>query len=205
MPQFGWLINITKCIGCRGCEAACKQEFNLDVGVQRRRVITQEGFTGAAGAEAPFRRFLSLSCNHCNDPACVPACPTGALAKDAATGIVGLDQSKCNGCKRCMAGCPYGAITFDEKLQKVEKCTGCAHRLDNMALPVEKRIPACVLSCSSYALRFSKDLTTIDTGSGTGAFGDAQKVTSPPAGYADISDPSYTNPSVRFSNKRTDG
>ncbi len=200
MPQFGWHINIAKCIGCRGCEAACKQEFDLDVGVQRRRVITQEGFTGSAGAEKPFTRFVTMSCNHCAKPACVPACPTGALVKDATTGLVGLDASKCNGCKRCMAGCPYGAISYNEETRKVDKCTGCAHRLENTTLPAEKRVPACVISCSSYALRFSKDLTTI-TG---GAFGEAQTTTAPPTGYSDISDPSYTNPSVRFSLKRTD-
>ena len=204
MSQFGWHINIAKCIGCRGCEAACKQEFNLDVGVQRRRVIRQEGFTGATGAEQPFRRFITMSCNHCATPACVPACPTGALAKDATTGVVSVDQSKCNGCKRCMAGCPYGNITFDEALQKVDKCSGCAHRIGNLALPADKRIPACVLSCSSYALRWSPDLTTIDTGSGTGEYGDAKLTTSSPAGYPDITDPSFTNPSVRFSNNRTD-
>lgn len=201
MPQFGWHINIAKCIGCRGCEAACKQEFDLDVGVQRRQVLLQEGFTGAAGAEKPFMRFITMSCNHCATPGCVPACPTGALAKDATTGLVGLDVSKCNGCQRCMAGCPYGAISYDPRTQKVDKCNGCAHRLDNLALPVDKRIPACVLSCSSYALRFSKDLAEIDGG----AFGEALRTTAAPTGYAEMSDPKYTNPSVRFSTKRTDG
>ncbi|MBI2390961.1 MAG: 4Fe-4S dicluster domain-containing protein [Deltaproteobacteria bacterium] len=200
MPQFGWHINIAKCIGCRGCEAACKQEFNLEAGVQRRRVILQEGFTGSGGSEQPFMRYITMSCNHCANPACVPACPTAALTKSATTGLVSLDESKCNGCKRCMAGCPYGAIQYNEETKKVDKCTGCGHRLDNLSLPAEKRAPACVITCSSYALRFSKDLTTIDGG----AFGEATKTTAPPTGYSDISDPTYTNPSVRFSNKRTD-
>jgi anaerobic dimethyl sulfoxide reductase subunit B len=200
MSQFGWHINIEKCIGCRGCEAACKQEFNLEVGIQRRRVITQEGYTGSPGNERPFTRFITMSCMHCATPACIPACPTGALTKDASTGLVALDVGKCNGCKRCMAGCPYGALSFNEATQKVDKCTGCAHRLDNPALPIEKRIPACVLSCSSYALHFSRDLATIDAG----VFGETQRTTAAPDGYADISDPKYTNPSVRFSLKRTD-
>lgn len=200
MPQFGFHINIAKCIGCRGCEAACKQEFNLPVGIQRRRVVTQEGFTGSGATARPFMRFITMSCNHCASPACVPACPTGALTKDAATGLVGLDVAKCNGCRRCIAGCPYGAIQFNEATGKVDKCTGCAHRLENPALPPEKRVPACVLTCSSYALHFSKDLAAIDGG----LFGEAQKTTQAPAGYADISDPNSTNPSVRFSNKRTD-
>lgn len=200
MPQFGWHINIAKCIGCRGCEAACKQEFNLDVGVQRRRVIGQEGFTGSAGSEKPFLRYLTMSCHHCEKPGCVPACPKGALAKDAATGIVSHDPAKCVGCRRCQSGCPYGAISYNEATQKVDKCSGCAHRLTSTSLPAEKRIPACVLTCSSYALHYNADLTKIDGG----LYGEAAKTTSAPTGYAEIGDPKYTNPSVRFSLKRTD-
>jgi anaerobic dimethyl sulfoxide reductase subunit B (iron-sulfur subunit) len=200
MPQFGWHVNIAKCIGCRGCEAACKQEFNLALGVRRRRVIAQEGHTGGAGAEKPFRRFITMSCNHCASPACVPACPQGALAKDAATGLVVHDPGKCIGCKRCLAGCPYGAITYNQEKGKVDKCSGCAHRLTSTALPPEKRVPACVITCSSYALHFSPDLAKIDAN----AFGEAQKTTGAPAGYAELADPSFTNPSVRFSTLRTD-
>ena len=198
MPQFGWHVNIAKCIGCKGCEAACKQEFNLKPGLRRRKVIEQEGFTGAAGAEQPFRRFISMSCNHCATPACVSACPSGAITKDANTGVVTIDEKKCTGARRCIAACPYGAISYDPETKKADKCTGCAHRLNSTVLPVEKRIPACVLSCTSYALHFSADLAKIDGGT----FGEAKKTTEPPTGYADLSDPALTNPSVRFSLKR---
>lgn len=200
MPQFGWHVNIAKCIGCRGCEAACKQEFNLPVGLQRRRVIVQEGFIGPSGSEQPFTRFITMSCNHCATPACVAACPSGAITKNPTTGVVILDDTKCVGVRRCIAACPYGAISFNPVTKKADKCTGCQHRLTNAALPAEKRVPACVISCSSYALNWSADLNQIDGG----AYGEAMRNTAPATGYADITDPAFTNPSVRFSNRKTD-
>ncbi|MBI4954553.1 MAG: 4Fe-4S dicluster domain-containing protein [Myxococcales bacterium] len=214
MPQYGWHVNIDNCIACRACEAACKQEYLLPAGVRRRLVVIQEG-TGPSGR--PYRRHITSACNHCADPACVAACPVQRYWKDDAsnaalrtafgmtdpeTGLVlvkpttaedpvnGVD---CIGCKRCQAACPYGAPQWDEAANVMDKCTGCYHRLYNPDLPVERRMPACALTCTALALAFD-DMTVI-TG---GAYGPADTTTGAPAGAKEIASPSYTTPSIRF-------
>lgn len=182
--QIGFYYNENNCIGCRACEAACKQEFNLPIGVRRRRVIVRE-----EGKYPDVKvRYLSTSCNHCEEPACMKACPASAITKEAQFGSVLINQEKCIGCKRCAAACPYGAPQFDEKKKKMDKCVHCVHRLKE-GLP-----PACVRTCPGYALWHGK-LSDIDAG----------KI--PPEIYRrplepmlpGFADPKLTIPSVRFS------
>lgn len=105
-------------------------------------------------------------CNHCADPPCVRVCPTKATFKQKDNGIVAMDYHRCIGCRFCMAGCPYGARSFNWQDPRpfvkeynpdyptrmrgvVEKCTFCGERL---ALGLE---PACVEACKgSGALVF---------------------------------------------------
>lgn len=81
MAQYGWHVNIDNCVACRACEGACKQEFNLPVGVRRRRVIVEEGYDAVGGK--PWKRHVSLACNHCAEPACLRSCPVTRYWKDA--------------------------------------------------------------------------------------------------------------------------
>lgn len=217
MPQLGWHVNLDNCIACRGCEAACKQEFDLPVGVRRRRVVVQEGTANGK----PFRLHVTMACMHCKDPACVHACPQKrywkddgatpesvamrlALGMDAnpTTGLVLIKPSTaedpvngadCIRCKRCISACPYGAPQFDETNGYTDKCIGCYHRLFNTHLPPERRKPACVVTCTALALHFD-DLTAIDGGS----YGTHNPTMGSPAGAKDIADPTLTTPSVRF-------
>lgn len=217
MPQLGWHVNLDNCIACRACEAACKQEFDLPVGVRRRMVVVQEGVANSK----PFRHHVTMACNHCATPACKAACPVnrywkddGATAESIAlrtalgmdanptTGLVLIKPSvdddplngvDCIGCKRCRSACPYGAPRFDDTTGTMDKCIGCYHRLYNQNLPPERRKPACVVTCTALTLHFD-DLTVIDTG----AYGPANPTTGGPGGAQDIADPSLTNPSVRF-------
>lgn len=185
--QMGWYFNENNCIACRACEAGCKQEFDLPIGVRRRRVIIQE-----EGKYPNVRvRYLSAACNHCEEPSCMKACPVGAYTKEPEFGVVLLDQGKCIGCKRCQAACPYGAPQFDEKKKKMDKCTLCYHRLKE-GLP-----PACVRTCPGYSLWHGK-LSDIE----------AQKT--PPDIYRrtlldtlpGFSDPKLTRPSIKFSENK---
>jgi len=94
------------------------------------------------------------SCLHCEDPPCVPVCPTGASYKRPEDGIVLVDYDKCIGCKYCSWACPYGAREFDEKQKVMKKCTLCVDRIYDAALPERDRRPACVLACPTSARLF---------------------------------------------------
>ena len=94
------------------------------------------------------------SCLHCEEPACVTVCPTGASYKRAEDGIVLVDESLCIGCKLCSWACPYGAREFDADEGVMKKCTLCIDRIYNDHLPEEDRLPACVMVCPVNARHF---------------------------------------------------
>ena len=77
-----------------------------------------------------FMKYLPRVCNHCLNPACVAACPSGAIYKRAEDGIVLVDQDKCRGWRQCVTGCPYKKIYFNHKTGKAEKCTFCYPRVE---------------------------------------------------------------------------
>src|SRR5688572_17116156 len=94
------------------------------------------------------------SCLHCENPACVTVCPTGASYKRAEDGIVLVDEDKCIGCKLCSWACPYGAREYSEVEGVMKKCTLCVDRIYNENLPEAEREPACVQVCPTKARHF---------------------------------------------------
>jgi anaerobic dimethyl sulfoxide reductase subunit B (iron-sulfur subunit) len=182
--QMTWLYNEENCIACRSCEAGCKQEFDLPVGIRRRRVIIEEG----GKYPNPVVRYISISCNHCEEPACLKACPVGAYTKEEDFGVVLHDKKKCIGCKRCIAACPYGAPRFNEQEKKVDKCDFCIHRL-RVGLP-----PACVRTCMGYALS-NGTLPDVEAGN---AFPDPVFKSKIIDRLPHFADPKLTIPSIRF-------
>jgi Fe-S-cluster-containing dehydrogenase component len=146
MPKVGWIVDLTKCIGCHACYTACKAENRTSPRTDWRTVIMRESGT----FPAVKREFISLACNHCDEPACLKSCPTGAITKRA-DGVVLIDQEKCNGCRYCAHVCPYGAPRIDTLTKKVSKCTMCVHRLDAGLQP------ACVETCLAGAITFVPD------------------------------------------------
>ena len=94
------------------------------------------------------------SCLHCETPACVTVCPTGASYKRAEDGIVLVDEDKCIGCKLCSWACPYGAREYSAVEGVMKKCTLCVDRIYNENLPETERQPACVQACPTGARHF---------------------------------------------------
>lgn len=171
MPKVGRIIDLKKCIGCRSCYVACKAENRTPTRTDWRCVVERE--TG------PYpntkREFVSLACNHCDEPACLKSCPVNAITKRAQDGVVLIDQEKCIGCRYCVFVCPYGAPRIGTATGKVNKCTMCAHCLDAGLRP------ACESTCLTGALQFVSDFT----GSSSPA----------PEGF---NDPALTKPNVQF-------
>jgi Fe-S-cluster-containing dehydrogenase component/DMSO reductase anchor subunit len=135
-----------RCTGCQACELACSIENGLGTDRSWRSVITfnPDGLPGAP------RYHLSLACNHCEEPACMHACPALAYSRDSGTGAVLLDPDRCIGCRYCAWACPYGAPTFEEERGVMGKCTFCSHRLSDGLKP------ACATLCPTGALDFAE-------------------------------------------------
>lgn len=140
-PQFGFVIDQRKCIGCHACTVACKSENEVPLGNFR----TWVKYTEKGSYPEVRRHFTVLRCNHCDDAPCVEICPVNALHKrpDA---IVDLDRDACIGCRGCMQACPYDALYLNEDDGVAEKCHYCAHRTE---LGLE---PACVVVCPERAI-----------------------------------------------------
>ena len=140
-PQYGFVIDQRKCIGCHACTVACKSENEVPLGKFRTWVKYVEKGT----FPSVKRHFTVLRCNHCDAAPCVEICPVNALhkRKDA---IVDLDKDVCIGCRACMQACPYDAIYLNDDTGTAEKCHYCAHRTE---LGLE---PACVVVCPERAI-----------------------------------------------------
>lgn len=94
-----------------------------------------------------FAYYLSISCNHCDDPACTKVCPSGAMHKRE-DGFVVVDEDVCIGCRYCHMACPYGAPQYNAEKGHMTKCDGCYSRV------AEGKQPICVESCPLRALEF---------------------------------------------------
>jgi sulfite dehydrogenase (quinone) subunit SoeB len=163
--QLALVIDLNVCVGCHACVTSCKQ-WNTSgaagpladeqpyganpTGTFFNRVQTYEAGTFPAMDTIHFPK----SCLHCEDPPCVPVCPTGASYKRKEDGIVLVDYDKCIGCKYCAWACPYGARELDEERQVMTKCTLCVDRIYDEHLPKEDRKPACVKACPTGARLF---------------------------------------------------
>jgi protein NrfC len=110
------------CIGCELCKEACV-EINHVPEYGFRTTILERRRDIVGGGEETI--FMPVLCNQCNRPPCVRVCPTTATWKDETTGIVVMKDSRCIGCKTCMAACPYNARYFDEDKRAVDKCDFC--------------------------------------------------------------------------------
>lgn len=146
MAKYGMLVDVGKCIGCHACTAACKVKNDIPDGVFWTKVGAYEQgiFPNVQAYSAPLGR-----CMHCDHPACVSACPVGALQKTSDDPVV-YDAHKCIGCRYCMTACPFHVpkLDWDALLPSIQKCQLCADRL---AAGLD---PACASACPTGALKF---------------------------------------------------
>ncbi len=143
MARLGMLIDLSACVGCAACAVACKMENQVPAGASRLWIREREvGLFPNLAVE-----FRPEQCNHCENPPCVPVCPTGA-SYQTKDGLVEVDVAKCIACGACAAACPYDARFTNKKGGYADKCNFCAHRL------AKDQQPACVETCPAYARVF---------------------------------------------------
>lgn len=147
MARNAIVVNLDRCIGCFGCEVACKQENDVALGEMWCKVM----IVGPTGEFPNIEQYwLPVMCQQCENPSCVAVCPTGASYRNE-DGVVLIDKEKCIGCKYCMMACPYGVRSWNQEQSVIEKCTLCQQRT------AAGEQPACVAACCGEA-RFYGDL-----------------------------------------------
>ena len=165
--KLGLLIDLDICVGCHACAVACKEWNDQGIsaplpdsdaygaapdGVWFNRVHSYE--LEALDAQPASTLHVPRSCLHCETPACVSVCPTGASYKRAEDGIVLINPDTCIGCKLCSWACPYGAREYSPSEGIMKKCTLCVDRIYNDSIPEAQRQPACVQACPTRARGF---------------------------------------------------
>lgn len=180
MARYGMVIDLKRCFGCHACEVACKVANNNPAELNYIRVNTvgevgsfdTATYDTASGTYPNLKlSFVPVQCQHCENPSCVAACPTGATKKDPDTGVVYVDSEQCIGCDSCITACPYEGVRthvsadpewyldvvvgeHDAPIHAgntVEKCTFCRNLINR------GEEPACMQLCPGRA-RFWGDL-----------------------------------------------
>lgn len=135
-----------RCRECQVCTLACSLYHEQECNLQRARLVVTK--------DMAHYLFAITICQQCQDPACLPACPAGALTRDDG-GVVHLDQKECIQCGACAEACPYQAILHDPVSDRYYKCDLCAERPEG---------PLCVSLCPVGALRLERGDTRPEGG-----------------------------------------
>ena len=165
---MGVLVDLSRCVGCRSCEAACNREQKLpapekpfndfsvfdEIHHGQKRRTDETRYTIVNRYDIPGREhplFRKIQCNHCLEPACLTSCFVNAYTKTP-EGAVIYDSSVCVGCRTCMVACPFYIPTFRYSSAfkpRIMKCVFCHDTRLTKGLP-----PACVEACPGGALQF---------------------------------------------------
>lgn len=156
--SFGFHVATDHCYGCKTCAIACQNEHQLPAGVLLRRVRQIDTSDPIGHA------FVTMACNHCDDPACLANCPVQAYTK-LENGLVIQNHDLCIGCKTCIEVCPFHAPCYNEADSSTYKCDGCYSRQEQGLLP------ACVQLCPSMNITSSDDFDSL-----TSTFPNAQSI-----------------------------
>jgi formate dehydrogenase iron-sulfur subunit len=157
-PEYAKLVDISRCIGCKGCEVACKEWNDLKAeptcnfgSYQSHEDLTPDTWLLMRFDEIDVDGRLQWlikkdACLHCEEPGCLYACPSPGAIVQYENGIVDFNQENCIGCQYCVAGCPFDVPRFDAGTRKVYKCNMC---IDRVEAGLE---PACVKTCPTQAI-----------------------------------------------------
>lgn len=161
MGKKTFLIDVDKCSGCSLCVIACKDEHvgNGYAPWTKPQSDTGHFWIGVHSMERgriPRVRvtYLPLLCQHCANAPCMKACTEDAI-KRRDDGLVWIDPEACTGCGLCEEACPYDVIYMNRELHIAQKCTGCAHRVD------EGSLPRCVDVCPHDAIVFGNEADSV--------------------------------------------
>lgn len=159
--RIAMLVDASRCMGCRGCQAACKQ-WNQLPAEETTFTGSYENpphFSSRTWLKVAFRehedngevnwRMAKLGCMHCSDAACMQSCPTGAIYYTERR-TVAIDYDKCIACNYCVANCPFNVMGLDRDLNVSRKCTFCYDRVTNGLKP------ACVTACTTDSLQYGE-------------------------------------------------
>jgi len=168
-PQVAKLIDVSRCIGCKACQAACMEwnDLRQDIGYFEGSydnpadlspaVWTLMRFTEWDNPQGDLEWLIRKDgCMHCADPGCLKACPSPGAIVQYANGIVDFISENCIGCGYCIKGCPFNIPRLNAADQKVYKCTLCS---DRVAVGQE---PACAKTCPTGAIVFGTKRDMID-------------------------------------------
>jgi formate dehydrogenase iron-sulfur subunit len=154
------LIDVSTCIGCKACQAACLEWNDLRVevgscsGVYDNPLdLSAKSWTVMRFSEVEQNGKLEWlirkdGCMHCADPGCLKACPAPGAIIQYANGIVDFHQENCIGCGYCVTGCPFNIPRISKDDSKAYKCSLCSDRV------AVGQAPACVKSCPTGAIQF---------------------------------------------------
>ena len=163
---YGFFTDTSVCIGCKACEVACKEWNQLpsdDKGFLGESLDNTGSLSGSTWRHVKFidnvpdetmgagngKAFLLMSdvCKHCTHASCMDVCPTGAIIRTEFKTVV-IQEDVCNGCRNCIAACPYDVIDIDEERDVARKCTLCYDRLQGGLEP------ACAKACPTDSIQF---------------------------------------------------
>ncbi|MBN2074023.1 MAG: 4Fe-4S dicluster domain-containing protein [Dehalococcoidales bacterium] len=158
VSEYAILVDVSKCVGCWWCFAACKNYNNLPEEIKPESEsppeLSSKTWTTLSTVNINNRWvYRKHACMHCTDAACVKVCPAGAL-NYTEEGYVLYDRDKCIGCGYCAEFCPYEIPKLENNkitgIDTMSKCTFCKERIEN------GQQPACVEACPTGALKFGK-------------------------------------------------
>jgi len=154
---WGLIIDVARCHDCNNCFLACKDEFVGNDWPPYSKAQPERGQRWMnihrrerGGYPLVTVSYLPKPCQHCQNPPCLKAARNGAVSVRA-DGIVLIDAERAVGQKQLVAACPYGAIYWNEAAQVPQKCSLCAHLLDE-----GWKAPRCVQACPTEALQIRK-------------------------------------------------